>query len=334
MANGPRYPIAQGLAASCVILNIDQARVLRRAGLSEDFADDPNATASVQDYFRIWEAVAVESDRDDVVLHLAREAAHIQIVPEVIAFSCSPNVETGLRRLAVYKPLIAPVELSVVRTEAGLKVTKRPLFSDVKVPPALAAFDVIYLTELIRITTAKHVCPTCVTLPEIADGTVGMSDYLGVEIAVGDSIDFTIRTDDAALPLLSASTSLWDAYEPRLREALAEVHPRGGIESRVGLALIDLIAGGSATIDAVSRKLGVSRRSLQRELTKEGTSYSKILDSTRASLAYTYLSRDELSIDEISFLLGYKDPNSFYRSFQGWTGKTPSEVRSELVRDD
>ena len=33
---------------------------------------------------------------------------------------------------------------------------------------------------------------------------------------------------------------------------------------------------------------------------------------------------------EISFLLGYDDPNSFIRAFHGWTGNTPERMRSEL----
>lgn len=30
-----------------------------------------------------------------------------------------------------------------------------------------------------------------------------------------------------------------------------------------------------------------------------------------------------LSAAEPSFLLGFEDPNSFYRAFQAWTGGTP-----------
>ena len=34
---------------------------------------------------------------------------------------------------------------------------------------------------------------------------------------------------------------------------------------------------------------------------------------------------------EISFLLGYEDPNSFFRAFHAWTGQTPERARAATV---
>ncbi|MEL6169698.1 MAG: AraC family transcriptional regulator ligand-binding domain-containing protein [Pseudomonadota bacterium] len=330
MAATAKYPVAKALIAACSILKVSPQRVLRRTGLSDDFLDDANASADAETYYAIWEAVAVESGRDDVVLHFAREAAHIQIVPEIIAFSCSPNVETGLQRLARYKPLIAPVRLIIESLGDRLTVTKQSLHPEVPVPPSMAAFDMVYLVELIRVSTAQRIVPLDVTLPETTTHIDSLSDYLGCQIILADSISLSLSPEDARLPLLTESSALWDAYEPRLRQALADNVHAGTVEARVGNALIDLIASGSASIDAVSSKLRISRRTLQRELSKEGTNYSRVLDRTRANLAQTYLQRDDLSIDEVSFLLGYQDPNSFYRAFQGWTGKTPSQAKTDL----
>ena len=30
---------------------------------------------------------------------------------------------------------------------------------------------------------------------------------------------------------------------------------------------------------------------------------------------------------EISVMLGYEDPNSFFRAFHAWTGETPEQAR-------
>ena len=81
-------------------------------------------------------------------------------------------------------------------------------------------------------------------------------------------------------------------------------------------------------MDAVCRKLGVSTRTLQRRLRDEGSSFQKTLDEVRQSLAQHYLQQSAMTGAEISFLLGFEDPSSFVRAFQGWTGVTPQSVRA------
>ena len=57
------------------------------------------------------------------------------------------------------------------------------------------------------------------------------------------------------------------------------------------------------------------------------TTFQKILDKTRKDLALRYLTKSTLAIEEISHLLAYSDPNSFFRSFRRWTGSSPSDLR-------
>ncbi|MEE4707634.1 AraC family transcriptional regulator [Pseudomonas alliivorans] len=51
-------------------------------------------------------------------------------------------------------------------------------------------------------------------------------------------------------------------------------------------------------------------------------------------MAHHYLRNTAMSSAEISFLLGFEDPNSFARAFQVWTGKTPGAVRNEKAADE
>lgn len=45
-------------------------------------------------------------------------------------------------------------------------------------------------------------------------------------------------------------------------------------------------------------------------------------DGTREALARHYIEETALPASEISFLLGFDQPNSFYRAFRTWTGGT------------
>ena len=68
-------------------------------------------------------------------------------------------------------------------------------------------------------------------------------------------------------------------------------------------------------------------------LEDEGTSFQQVLDATREGLARYYLGATGMAGAEISFLLGFEDPNSFIRAFHDWTGTTPERLRSQLRAD-
>lgn len=87
------------------------------------------------------------------------------------------------------------------------------------------------------------------------------------------------------------------------------------------------LPSGLVTVEAIARKLALSKRTLQRRIEVEGTGYQQILNETREALARHYLEKTALPAAEISFLLGFDEPNSFYRAFRTWTGTTPDNVR-------
>jgi AraC-like DNA-binding protein len=45
-------------------------------------------------------------------------------------------------------------------------------------------------------------------------------------------------------------------------------------------------------------------------------------------LVRQYLVNPAVEITEAAFLVGYEDPNSFYRAFRSWEGTTPAEWRA------
>lgn len=80
-------------------------------------------------------------------------------------------------------------------------------------------------------------------------------------------------------------------------------------------------------IDDVARVFGVNRRTLQRQLEAEGTSYRAILSNFRMKFAKFYLEHTSLPASEIGYLLGYQEHVNFYRAFRAYFGKPPGEMR-------
>ena len=87
---------------------------------------------------------------------------------------------------------------------------------------------------------------------------------------------------------------------------------------------------GCSSIEEVSLKLGVSKRTLQRKLTEEKTTFKKQLNYTRELLSKNYIKNINMTSDDIAFLLGYKDLNFFLRAFQVWFGMSITEYKKSL----
>ena len=120
---------------------------------------------------------------------------------------------------------------------------------------------------------------------------------------------------------------MWNFFEPELRKRLSDISSEESFTNRVYSSLLELLPSGQSTIEEVADRLAVSKRTLQRRLNDEETNFQFILNKVREKLARHYLSKSELSGGQISFLLGFEDPNSFFRAFHSWTDQTPKQIR-------
>ncbi len=76
--------------------------------------------------------------------------------------------------------------------------------------------------------------------------------------------------------------------------------------------------------------LFVSKRTLARRLTKEGTGFRKIRDEILSQQAVDYLRDSNMSVDAVAALLNYHDSANFRRAFKRWFQKTPDQYRQQL----
>ena len=104
----------------------------------------------------------------------------------------------------------------------------------------------------------------------------------------------------------------------------------GSFTEQLKLALAPLVdsgqAGGLPGLDYVSEFVGLSRRTIQRALRREGTSYRAVSDELGFAVA-TRLLEAGRSAQDVSQWLGYGAPAHFSRAFSRWAGYPPSAHR-------
>lgn len=127
---------------------------------------------------------------------------------------------------------------------------------------------------------------------------------------------------DLALPVEGADSESYRRMEYLVRRAgppdfLQQVY-RG-----LRLLMLDNRHSG----DDLAQFLAMHRRTLNRRLKAEGTTFQCVLDDVRFEVASHLLLNSQLALDDIAAALGYAAVTPFMRTFRRWSGTTPGQWR-------
>ena len=311
------------------------APILDRAGISQADVADPRARIATAAQVRLLETAAEVLDDDLFGFRLARDydlrriglfyyiVASARTLPE--AFQDAQRycriVNEGVH--AVYLPEAQPVISLEYDGIAGSADRQHVDF---------------WLTTLVRLCrqiTGSRVAPVAVRMrPPRAEVPEDMRAFFGVAPEFGAPADqIVLPAATTTMALVGADPYLNDLLRGFADRALAERRERvTGVRGRIERLLPCLLPRGRATAAEIARELGVSRRTLSRQLQAEGAGLPEIIEDTRTALAISYLEDDTIPISQIAWLLGYKEVSSFTNAFRTWTGRTPSDVRAEAER--
>lgn len=83
------------------------------------------------------------------------------------------------------------------------------------------------------------------------------------------------------------------------------------------------------TAQDMAESFGMSLSTFKRRLSQLGSSYNEISLGLKMEMAREMLRNREISINEISYYLGYSKPSAFFRLFKREQGVTPKQFRDE-----
>ena len=136
------------------------------------------------------------------------------------------------------------------------------------------------------------------------------------------------RSSDLDLPFVTHNEELLAVIGTHMESELKARNRSIHVGDQVKDTLRRSLAGKRPTLQDVARELGLGARTLQRRLTDAGITFQQVVEETRHDLAHHYLKQRSVEVNEIAFLLGFEDANSFFRAFQAWEGTSPSEWRT------
>ncbi len=243
------------------------------------------------------------------------------------AWASSKTLRGALERLVRYTKIVNESLIHKLFEDKG-NVTVSVGFS-FDMPPEIAIiFTTTSISRLIamcRMNYGKKLNPLAVTFkhakPPCSDQyyTLFKTD-IHFE-AEEDSITFAKDVLDKALighnPLIAECA---DQEALRYLASLDE----NDIAQRVKVKIVEMMPSGDVTADTIAKKLYMSNRSFSRRLSEADTSFRDLLEETRREMVSHYLKDENVDLQEIPYLLGYRSYSSFFKAYKRWTGKTPT----------
>jgi AraC-like DNA-binding protein len=131
-------------------------------------------------------------------------------------------------------------------------------------------------------------------------------------------------TADLETPIASADPVM-AAY---IRQRFVPDAPVGAeVTHEVRQMVLLLLPKGRCTVDQVAQFMGVNRRTLHRQLAKEQTTFSNVVQGVKAELAARYVHDRSRQLTEVSQLLGFADLSSFSRWHRSTFGLSAEQTR-------
>lgn len=314
------FPLDKNYAALLRTYGISVDELLKRARLPLDMFVRDNPCVTAEEYYRFMKAIEdIVPDKKMPIL-LATADNIETITPPIFGAYCSANARECVKRIAQYKALAGAIIFGIGEDEQGTTVEIKGE-ENIEIPEIIIGVEMVLLTNLIRKATKENVIPVKITVqnpfvnPEY-------EQFLGRKAEEGATNSITFSNEDAEIPFITRNESMWNFFEPELKKRLSEMDTDDSFSAKVRSVLVEILPAGKSGIEDVAMALGTSRRSLQRKLKEENTTFQKQLNNVRELLAKNYIQNTQLSSEDIAYLLGYQDLNSFFRAFSLWTGKS------------
>ena len=311
-------------------LGLDQATILTKAGLPSGLLHGEGSTIPVLDFFTFWQVISDEIDDPSLPLKLADLSAMDYFDPAFFAAMCSPNLNIAAARLSEFKSQVGPFGLDVTIKERDTSIVFfcKGYF---EIPTSISLIELVFLVNFARRATRHNIVPTTVSLPSDFANPEIYERHFGCPIHIGKTASICFSAADAQRPFLTHDDDMWLFFEPQLRKRMDEAQASPSTRARVEHVLVEYLPSGRATMAEVAHDLAMSKRTLQRRLSEENTTWQQVLNDARKSLAKHYLVRTELGMVELSLLLCFEDLHSLYRAFRRWEGTSPEAWRTRFT---
>ncbi len=337
MPEAGRPLIVAGLVARALSVGeqcgLDPRRLLDEVGLDPAALEDRDNRIPVETFARLVQTIAGRCP--DRVLALEWITAWKPTDAGLMGYLLThlKTVREGVETVGRFGHLVNQgASASLVTGPATSRILHRlspVLLATQHVPELIVAS----LTTFLRGVLGQDFRPDVVRLPHRATvRTPALERYIGSDVRhEAGEVSLELPSELLDRPLPAADPVLASYLRKQVEALVQQMDVPDAVSQDCARRIAEHLGAGEPSQKTIARQMGMSERTLQRRLQAEGVTFNSLLEQARRTIALSYLADRKLAAYEVSFLLGYSEPTTFFRAFKRWTGKTPLEYRASLA---
>ncbi|QQM59747.1 helix-turn-helix domain-containing protein [Lactiplantibacillus plantarum] len=308
-------------------LGVDLNSLLEAAGINKVVWQEQLMLSDVE----YWQLMNEFDNQltDEMILSLGNITNINTFMPSFFAALAAKNGEQAIARMANYKSLAGPVHLEIVTKPDIVNIHILGNSLGVELPRFTIMTEQLLLISLLRVGTGKLIKPISVGSKYPYGDQIDAVMGIRPQQLADNCIQFQVT--DLQRAFISANNSMWAFLQPGLDQQKLAIEHNQSLLATVQALLLKKIPSGSFSIDEIATSLNLSKRTVQRHLSTLSTTFNDEVQIARRTLVVPLMKDQSLNLIEISYLLGYSDPESFSRAFKKWFHQSPSVYRQQSL---
>ena len=317
--------------------NLDANALFREAGLNPAKLSNAGARFPVTHMVQLWR---LAQEATDAGFGVAAGERWNPTTFHALGFAwlASSSLGDGLHRMARYGRFLNDgldyalfSENVLYRFRVSANLQRLPEASEVRSNAAGDA-GIVALVKMCRLLMGDGFSPMEVSCPHPPSGaSILLEQYTRCPIHYGkDYIELVFDRHDIERTLHSGNDELTQAHEQIILKHISNLD-QDELSAKVQLSIMERLPSGNVKEADIASALHMSSRTMQRRLLDEGVNFQSLLQEARQKLADQYIRDENLSINEIAYLLGFSEQANFTRAFKRWTGVSPTRFRTDAL---
>jgi AraC-like DNA-binding protein len=293
--------------------------------------DDPRYRIRERACSGIWDHLAAVTGDETIGLKAGRFAnlKTFQLLGQAMWFTSKPLV--GLEIMLRYFRLVTDVGIfTLLKTESGYSL-KAQIRSGIDLSDANADAFLSALITICRQLYGHNFSPSLVrTVRRPLNNPALHHRFFRCSVEFGCSTIELLFDRETMETASNDFSGLQYGVTGKVLEENLSLVDSDQFEFQVRVLIKQNLNTTEGLMPTVCQQLHMSERTVLRKLTQRGMNFRQMTSLCRQELALEYISHSQLSLTDITHILGFSSYHNFSRAFKRWTGKSPQAFRERL----